>query len=304
MDSNVIFLGGFFPKQIKELPVDSGKFYGNVDFSFAQAFEDLHPGSYILQALGSNRYVLCDGPGRRIGQLRPYIQKLSQVLEQVLDKYGELDMVNLVGWQVLFANGINDQDLKLVKTTVKKIREMVDSPFFTDAGGLASFRGEDRKLLYQIYSLFDILSFNEDELLKISQTLGIAAEDEFQTMSKILEISGFNTVWLHSLDYQMSLSKKYEKNTLEEAQIASAAAGVHRVEKGTFPTTAELSNRKKIKNYSEKGLAKVEDVTKKYSGAKNFKFAITPCFAARSFTSTVGAGDVSAAAYTNLISRA
>ncbi len=304
LDSNVIFLGAFFPKQIKALHEYCGKFYENVDFSFAQSFEDLYPTSYILQAVDSNRYILSEGQGRRIEQLRSYIQKFPHVLKQVLDKYGKLDMINLVGWHVLFANGINDQDLDLVKTRMKKIRQIVDSPFFTDAGGLASFKNKDRKLIYQIYSLFDILSLNQGELLQISQALDITAGDEFQTMSKILESSNFNTVWLHSLDYQMSLSKKYEKNILEEAQIASAAAGVYRVENGTFPTLAGLEHRKKTRNYSEKGLAKVKDFAKKYSSEKNFNFAITPCFLARSFTSTVGAGDISAAGYTNVISRA
>lgn len=305
LGSNVIFAGGFFPKQIKEMPRDSRKFYGKVDFSFAHAFKDYYPSSLILQAYGTNRYILCEGQGRRIGQLRPYLRKLPSTMEKIVDKYGKLDMINLVGWQVLFANGINGQDFRLVKRTVNKLRDIVDSPFFTDAGGLASFNTKERRILYQIYSLFDILSTNEDEIIQISKALDIETRDEFQIMPHILESSEkLNTIWLHSLDYQISLSTRYGRELLEEAQLASAAAGVYRVEKGTFATLTELNKRKTVKNYSKKGLRKVKQVTKMYKDKiKNIELAVTPCYVARSFTSTVGAGDISASAYTHAISK-
>ncbi|MFH1821123.1 MAG: ADP-dependent glucokinase/phosphofructokinase [Methanobacteriota archaeon] len=305
LGSNVIFAGRIFPKQIRELPPDSRKFFGQVDFSFASALENFYPSSYILQARGTNRYILCEGQGRRIEQLRPYLEKLPDTLEQIMDKYGNLDMINLVGWQVLFANGINDEDIGVVKKTVNKIRGMVNSPLFTDAGGLATFNTRDRARLFQIYSLFDVLSINEDEILQISKAIGIDTKDELKIMNHILETSEkLSTIWLHSLDFQISLSKKYKKELLEKAQIASAAAGAYRVENGNYATLAELNKRIKVKNYSEKGLRKVKDGTKERVRTKDVELAITPCLVARNFTSTVGAGDVSAAAYANVISRA
>ena len=301
--SDVIFMGGIFPNQMVKLSLKDRRLLEGVDLSFAHTSKRYNPISFILQTRGANRYILCDGRGRRIDYLRPYIQKLPSLLKQILDKYGRLDMVNLVGWHVLFANGISDRDFRLVKDMMEGIRNTVDSPLFTDAGGLAAFDGRERQLLCQIYSMFDILSVNEDEALQVSQTIGAGTKDEFRAMHNILKsLKGPSTVWLHSLDYQASLSTKYGKDLLEKAQKAAVLAGVCRVEKGAYPTLWELAKRKKIKNYSKGGLETVRYAMKKYGGEMGgAELVVTPCYKARSFTSTVGAGDVAAAAYTYAI---
>ena len=303
LGSKVAFIGGFSPNQISEFPPEDRRFFERVNFSFAYASKRYNPISLILQARGTNRYILCEGRGRRIEQLRPYLRKLPRSLKQILDEYGRLDMVNLVGWHVLFANGISDRDFSLIEGIIRRIRDAVDSPLFTDAGGLGAFDERERRLLCRIYSLFDILSVNEDEVLQVSRAIGFDTKDEFQAMHHILKsLKGPSTVWLHSLDYQSSLSTKYGKESLEKAQRAAALAGVCRVEKGAYPTLRELAKRKKIKNYSKKGLKTVRYAMKKYGGEMGgAELVVTPCYRARSFTSTVGAGDVAAVAYTYTI---
>jgi hypothetical protein len=303
LGANVIFTGGIFPNQMIKLSLKSRRFFEGVNFSFAHTSKRYNPISFILQAPGTNRYILCEGRGRRIDQLRPYMQKMPSLLKQILDKYGRLDMVNLVGWHVLFANGISDRDFSLIEGMIRKIRDVVDSPLFTDAGGLTAFSGREKHLLCRIYSMFDILSVNEDEVLQVSRVLGGETGDEFQAMRNILNSPGrLSTIWLHSLDYQASLSTKYGRELLERAQVAAAAAGVYRVERGIYPSLQELIKRRGVKDYSQKGLMIAKEAVGKYAGkVGNAKLVVIPCYKARSFTSTVGAGDVAAAAYTHTI---
>jgi len=302
LGSGVAFVGVIFPSLSTWLSPKDQKFLKKIDLSYAFTTK-YRPFSFILQARGTNRYILCEGRGRRIEQLRSYLRGLPNVLERIADKYGKLDMVNLVGWHVLFANGVSDRDFRLVKGIIRKVRNVVDSPLFTDAGGLTAFDERERRLLYRLYSMFDILSVNEDEVLQVSRAIGVETGDKIQAMHNILESSErLSTIWLHSIDYQASLSTKYGRELLEGAQVAAATAGVCRVEKGTYPTLGELARRRKIKNYSKKGLEAAEHATKKY-GDKigDAELVVTPCYKARSFSSTVGAGDVSAATYTYVI---
>ncbi|KXB00350.1 hypothetical protein AKJ48_03600 [candidate division MSBL1 archaeon SCGC-AAA261O19] len=303
LGSDVAFIGGFSPSQVTQLPSKSREFFEGADLSFAYSSGEYRPISVILQARGTNRYILCEGQGRRIEQLRPYVRKLSEVIGRVLDRYGKPDMMNLVGWHVLFANGISDRDLRLVKKVIREIRGVVDSPLFTDAGGLGAFGEGEKHRLCQIYSLFDILSVNEDEVMEVSRTLGSEAEDEFRAMHDILESSEKpSTIWLHSTDYQASLSTQYGRELLERAQTAAATAGVHRVENGAYPTLEELRGWVRVENYSEEGLKVVERAEREY-GSKigSAELVVTPCYKARSFKSTVGAGDTAAAAYAYVI---
>ena len=302
LGSGVAFVGVISPSLSTWLSPKDQKFLKKIDLSHAFTTR-YRPFSFILQARGTNRYILCEGRGRRIEQLRPYLRELPNALERVLDKYGRLDTVNLVGWHVLFANGISDRDFHLVKGMIGKIRDVVDSPLFTDAGGLAVFGKREKRLLYRLYSIFDVLSVNEDEVLQVSQAIGSETGDEIQAMRNILESSeNLSTIWLHSSNYQASLSTKYRQELLDEAQVAAATAGVCRVEKGTYPTIGELAKRRRIKNYSKKGLEAVEHATKKYGGKiGDAALVVTPCYKPRSFTSTVGAGDVTAAVYTYVI---
>jgi hypothetical protein len=299
LGANVVFAGYFFPNQLSRLTQEERDYFNGADLSFACS-SDRKPVSVIIQAHGTNRFILCDGEGRRIAQLRTYLQKLPSILEQVSDKYGRLDMVNLVGWQVLFGNGISNGDVHMVKRTIGKIRKVVNSPLFADAGSFAAFNKNERRLLCRIYSMFDLLSVNGDEVLHVSQAMGAETKDEFQAMCNILESSEWvSTIWVHSLDHQASLSTRYGRKLLENAQLTAATAGVCRVEKGSYPTLEEIAKRRKIKNYSEKGLKMVSRASKEYGGEiGGAELVVTPCYKAREFASTVGAGDVASAAYT------
>jgi hypothetical protein len=302
LGANVVFAGYYFPSQLSKLAQEERDYFTGADLSFACS-SNMKPVSVIIQARGTNRFILCDGEGRRIAQLRTYLQKLPSILEQVSDDYGRLDMVNLVGWQVLFGNGINNKDVSMVKRTIGKIRKVVNSPLFADAGSFAAFDKNERRLLSRIYSMFDILSVNGDEVLHVSQAMGAETKDEFQAMCNILESSEcISTVWVHSLYHQASLSTKYSRKLLENAQLTAATAGVCRVEKGAYPTLEEIAKRRKTKNYSKKGLKTAAHASKKYGGKiGDAELVVTPCYKARGFESTVGAGDVASAAYTYVL---
>lgn len=299
LGANVIFTGCLFPRQLSRLGPEERKHFDRIDISFACSSEK-RPTSVIIQARGTDRYILCEGEGRRIDQLRPYLQRLPSILRRAFNKYGRIDMVNLVGWHVLFANSISDRDFRMVERIIRKIRKDIASPLFTDAGSFAAFDERGKRLLCRIYSMFDILSVNGDEVLEVSRVMGVETKDEFQAMRNILGSSGeISTIWTHSLDHQASLSTRYGRKILENAQFAAATAGVCRVEKGSYPTLEDLAQRRKIKEYSEKGLKMVSQTTKKHrdkiGGAE---LVVTPCYRAREFASTVGAGDVASAAYT------
>ena len=300
---NVFFLGGYSPEQLLELPRRDLRLFKKVDLSFASVSESHKSLSVILQALGTNRYILNDGGGRRIGQLAPYIQKLPDTIREITHKYGELDAVSLVGFHGLFATGICDHDYRLVKSVINKARGTTSSLLFTDAGSLAAFTAEQRRLLFKIYSLFDILSVNEDELAQICRAMGISVKDKLRAMSKLLKSSKkLSTVWLHAHHYQASVSMKYCVELLEKAQKFAAAAGVYRVEKGSYPNIRTLNLRAKSKDYSKAGPKLMSDTLRKYGNKiDDTRLAVIPCYQTKSFTSSVGAGDVAAAVYTFML---
>lgn len=213
--------------------------------------------------------------------------------------YGELDAFALVGLHGLFATGVNDQHYRTVKSVIDKVRDRTSSTLFTDAGSLAAFTAGQRRLLLKIYSLFDILAFNGDELAQICREIGVSAEDKFSSMLKLLKSSEkLSTVWLHEPHYQASMSTKFGVELLEKAQRFAAAAGVYRVENGSYPTLGQLNSRAKSKDYSGAGKKMVDHAVRKY-GHKigNMEFAVIPCYRAKSFVSSVGAGDTASAAF-------
>jgi len=301
LGGNVIFVGGLF-QNLKKAPPESLRHFESSDLSFACKLYH-QPVSLIFQTRDTNeytnRYILCEGKGRRIAQLRGYIRKLPDILNQIQQDRGGLDMISLVGWHVMFAAGINSRDFQLVKDTIEKIREATGSPLFTDAGSLAAYSERGRKYLCEIYSLFDYLSVNDEEAVQISETLEAEAVDEFQAMRDLLDSSeNLSTIWLHTPEYQVSLSTRHSKKLLEKAQMNAAAAGVFRVETGRFPNFKELVERARVRNYSEEGKVAVKKILKEYATTvKGGELVATPCFKRRSFFSSVGAGDTASAAY-------
>ena len=124
-------------------------------------------------------------------------------------------------------------------------------------------------------------------------------------MRAILKSStSLSTVWLHSTHYQASLSTRYGKTQLEKAQTTAAAAGAYRVERGAFPSNLALAGIMKTANYSERGLDAVAAAKNRYgSKIDGATLAVTPCYKTESFASTVGAGDIAAAAYTHTLAK-
>lgn len=295
----VFFIGGYFTEQLLELPRRDLRLFKKVDLSFADISESYKSLSVILQAPGTNRYILNDGRGRRIGQLAPRIQKLPDILQEITKRYGELDALTLVGLHGLFATGVNDQHYRLMKSVIDNVRGRTSSTLFTDVGSLATFTAAQRRLLLKIYSLFDILAFNGDELAQICRAIGISADDKFSSMLKLSRYSEkLSTVWLHEPHYQASISTKFGLELLKKAQRFAAAAGVYRVEKGSYPTLGQLNSRAKSRDYSSTGKKMADHSVRKY-GHKigGMELAVTPCYRAKSFVSSVGAGDTASAAF-------
>lgn len=299
----VFFIGGYSAEQLLELPGRDLKLFKNVDLSFADVSESYKSLSVILQAPGTNRCILNDGRGRRIGQLAPCIQKLPETMQEITSRYGEPDALALVGLHGLFAAGVNDKHYRLMKGVLDKARDRTSSMLFTDAGSLAAFSARQRRVLLKIYYLFDILAFNGDELAQICRAVGISVKDKFSSMLKILKSSEkLSTIWLHEPNYQASISTKFGAERLKKAQRFAAAAGAYRVENGSYPTIGQLNSKTKSKNYSSTGKKIADRSVRKY-GDKigGMRLAVTPCYRAKSFVSSVGAGDTASAAYIFLL---
>ncbi len=300
-----IFLGGIFPRSFSNLPLDISRGFENTDTDFAEVFEEYSPASYILQAYNSNRYIFTEGEGRRIDQLRPYLRDLPDTLRKVREKHGTLDVLSLVGWQVLFGEGLPDRDCQLTQEVIKKIRSENEFLLFTDGGGIGGLNDEEKKMFWKIYTLFDILSLNEDELLLLTKILDFEYVDEVRSMSKILEESeNLSTVWVHTPNYQITLTEEFGKDCIKRAQEKSALAGLYKVESGNYPSSQDLDRLEEERPLIEKGLEKKREIEDQYgSEIGEYEIIVTPCYEEESFVSTVGAGDVSSAGYLNSIIR-
>ncbi|KXB06662.1 hypothetical protein AKJ54_01205, partial [candidate division MSBL1 archaeon SCGC-AAA382K21] len=137
---DAVFLGGIFPKSFSFLDSEKRSNLDTSDTSFAWSPEDYRPSSYIFQATGSNRYILTDGEGRRIDQMRSYIRELPSLIQEIEDSHGDLDALSLVGWQVLFGMGLSEEDYRLTSRVIKGIRRNTDALLFSDAGGIGGLK--------------------------------------------------------------------------------------------------------------------------------------------------------------------
>lgn len=298
-----IFLGGIFPGSFSNLSSNISEVFKKTDTEFAKVFDEYSPASYILQAHDSNRYILTEGEGRRIDQLRPYLKNLPATLRKVSEKHGALDVLSLVGWQVLFGEKLPDQDFQLTLDVIEKIRSENKFLLFTDAGGIGGLDDEEKKMLWEIYSLFDILSLNEDELLELSRILDFEYLDEVKSMLNILERSDkLTTVWVHTPSYQITLSEEFEMDRIEKAQDISTLAGLYKVERGDYPYRQDLIRLREERNLTKRGLEKEREIENRYGNEiEGYEIVVSPCYEEESFTSTVGAGDVSSAGYLSSI---
>ncbi len=265
------FLGNYYPEQI------GGSFFSKSDFSMGQP-STLNPKSIVLQFSG-DRFILGMGRGRRIEDLRGYIERLPQMLPQIVVSSPRPDAISLVGWHVLFAHGVKDADLAAVISSLQAIRKL-KIPMFTDTGGFGKMDDADVRKLWEIYSGFDILGMNEKEFLRLSKVLSLEG-DEDERLRKLKDRGGnIETAWLHARDYQKSISTRFDKIRLSLAQEFSSAAGCLRVETGGFPSKAEIDGR---------------NVPGRSTGSGGI--VETTSLRSRRFSSEVGAGDVSSAAF-------
>lgn len=294
-----IFLGGIFPESFSFLDPEERSSLDASDTSFAWISEDYRPASYIFQATGSNRYILTDGEGRRMDQMRSYIRELPSLIQEIEDSHGGLDALSLAGWQVLFGMGLDEEDYRLTSRVIEKIRKNTDAFLFSDAGGIGDLDESGMKRLWKIYSLFDVLSMNEDELSLMSRVLSFESNDEIRNIIDLLEGGRrLKTVWLHSPDYQVSISSEFSRDSLENAQKTAALAGLYKVETGGFPTKNDVSDLRKKRSHRKNGIENKQRIKDKYGDSiRGRELVVTPCYNAESFVSTVGAGDVSAASY-------
>ncbi len=299
LGADTIFLGGIFPDSLSKISSVYQESLRETDNSFARVFDEYAPASYILQAYDTDRYILCEGEGRRIEQLKSYISDLPETVQQVSDKYEGLDVLSLVGWQVLFSDELREEDYELLVGVMDELRSKVDAILFTDARGIGGLNKEEKERLWEIYSKFDILSVNEEEISEISQILSLENMDKPEAMLEFLKNGdNLSTVWLHTPYYQITISEEFSRNHLTEAQKFSTSAGLYKVEKGSYPSEEELSEIPNSHEPFQEGLEKRDEVRNKYGKTlEGRELIITPCFEEKKFFSKVGAGSVSSATY-------
>lgn len=299
LGADAIFLGQLCSQSVNKLHQADRERLDDLDLEFSINFDQYAPGSYILQAPHSERYILAEGEGRRIEQLRPYVRELPATVGEVKNEYGELDAVCVVGVHIVFGNDLTEDDLKLMIDTVEEIREDTDTMLFTDAGGLGGLEQEEKRRISEIFSCFDVLSVNGDELMEVSRSLGFDPENEITAMKKLVDgENDLHTVWMHTEDYQITLSKHFSVEKLKEAEDISALAGLYAVENKDYPDWGDIMNLKESREKSEKGEMLARQIEEEYQNTiDGMQLVASPCYEPEHFVSTVGAGDVSSAGY-------
>ncbi|MDP7079309.1 MAG: ADP-dependent glucokinase/phosphofructokinase [Candidatus Undinarchaeales archaeon] len=311
LGANVVFVGNIFPKVLKRLPNRSKKYFEFVDFDFAITLDELDPKSLIIQAGGTDRFILCDGEGRRWEHLRDYVDSIPNIVEEVSETYGIIDSVNLVGWHVVFATDKNGLDK--VSDLVDKVRGNTRF-LFTDTGALTKTSNMDRKFLFEkVYDKFDVLSVNEIELEQLHEALFPRKGDQVTQMADILGAAkNLKAIWLHTRTHHVCVKKKdfLTLDTIIKAQNFAAIAGVLRVETGRYPRMDEMIDRFNTLNFSEEGISAAEKIVEQYGAeSKDGTFtvggmegSIVPGLECLDFESEVGAGDASSSAFTYMLS--
>ncbi len=311
LGANVVFLGNIFPKVLKRLPNRTKKYFESVDFDFAITFDELDPKSLIIQAGGTDRFILCDGEGRRWEHLRDYVDSIPNIVDEVSETYGTIDSVNLVGWHVVFATDKNGLDK--VSNLVDKVRGNAQF-LFTDTGALTKTSNMDRKFLFEkVYDKFDVLSVNEIELEQLHEALFPRKGDQVTQMADILGAAkNLKAIWLHTRTHHVCVKKKefLTQDTIIKAQNFAAVAGVLRVETGRYPRMDEMIDRFDTLNFSEEGITAAEKIVEQYGTEEKdgtftvggMEGSIVPGLECLDFESEVGAGDASSSAFTYMLS--
>ncbi len=297
----VHFAGNFFLSEKEAMPDEI--FFGKADFRYAHR-SGMNPRSIILQHKNS-RYILSDGSGRRIESLKKYIASLPGIVRK-LRAEEKISAISLPGWHVVFADGVADEDERLVKKALSEIKKS-GMLMFTDTGGFGTLLDRDIEKLWHIYGAFDVVGMNEFELKRICDALKISSKNIGAAMAGLLKKNRSHTIWLHTRDFQASASKKFGEGLLRYARENAAAAGVLHVEGRQYPGAKEIFARKKsgrrvriaaVKNHFDCGRKAFQASLEKSAALPDgISFSVTPSFAARKLECEVGAGDISAATY-------
>lgn len=117
-----------------------------------------------------------------------------------------------------------------------------------------------------------------------------------ETMRAILEKTGAqtHTLWLHSHDFQATVSKAFSKPAIEKAQKISAACGALHVEGAQYPGESAIA--RKITNAPRNNGAE-KSAAFKSAKSGNSVFVSSPCFNVGKPRFEAGAGDAASAAY-------
>lgn len=261
------FVGSYSKRQIAGSP------FSRANFDLAMV-NDGYPVSIILQLAG-DRFILCEGRGRRIDDLLDHIKTLPKKLKSAPRPAA----ISLSGWHVLFGLGVEDAQVNEVVRALGSIRE-IKFPLATDTGGFGRMSDFEIRRLWRIYRMFDVLSTNEIEFQRLCSVMGLSG-DENSIMYGLMSLGGnIGTLWLHKREYQKSISRMFSHDRLAFAQEFASAAGCLRVETGRFPQRTEI--------YSKAGPGRslvVDGVV------------MTRGIRAGQFKTEVGAGDVSFASF-------
>ncbi len=271
LEARAHYLGNYYPSQVE------GTLFSLSDFSLAQPSE-LNPRSIVLQFLG-DRFILSSGKGRRIADLREYIKSLPEMLAK---SSREPDAISLVGWHVLFALGVDDDDVATVVSALQGLKslENLEIPMFTDTGGFGRMDDNEIRKLWEIYETFDILAVNEREFQRLSDVFSLRGDEDERLRELMALGEKIETIWLHAKTYQKSISCEFDTDRLIAAQEFATAAGCLRVETGGFPTSKEIESQNGPGRSSEsRGVVKTAGIQ------------------SRRVRSEVGAGDVSCASF-------
>jgi hypothetical protein len=316
MGSQVIYIGNFFPDIVDDLPPETTYYLRRINVDYARKERKYWPRSLIIQAQGTNRYIICDGEGRRISELLEYMEGVETILSNISKKY-ELDLVALVGWHVLFSISCQPEILAKIGGILTNLSNG-HVPLFGDMGSLDTFTPMERELLYShIYSKFNYLSMNEDEFKAIVQFHG-KVDDEITGLIKLMEkSSSLKIIWLHTAEYHIAItSNQAFIKIAQHALVHGAIAGAIRVETGHFPKLNTILERLKKVRFSAEGLKKIESLIKKYGTIQNFletpvlevthnskKYYIifVPAVSIEKFVTTVGAGDIASGAFIRIM---
>lgn len=254
------------------------------------------PLSLIIQVTHgtTERYILNKGNGRRVNDVLPSLLKAKKMIS------GDDILLGLVGVHVLFGTKRFDL-LKTYRDVLEEFRRNVGMTF-SDTGGFSTYTlSELKKLVEHIYTNVDALALNEEELLKIYNSFeGPGVEEHpVEMLSYLIEqFEALKTVWLHTTDVHISLSKELSSSKMAESMKKAAAAGCFRVEVGKPPTQVELLKIIKSRRLNSKGIKVVQEIKKTYGKTfQGLKIVVEPSYLAEKFTTSVGAGDTACVTY-------